>query len=102
MAFTIDPTTGALTLVPGFAFLANPGCRQPDLNVDGTGNYLYATEGIHDGRRVRLSRSIRTPELYPHSRKPVRFRRSTIQVDPAGTFFLTVASGGSSIEVVSD
>jgi hypothetical protein len=98
MAFTIDPTTGALTLVPGSPF-SNPSFQATSLNVDGTGNYLYATEGSTTGAVFGYTIDQNTGALSPIPGSPFALAAAQIQVDPAGTFLLSV-SGGTSIQVV--
>jgi hypothetical protein len=98
MAFTIDPNTGALTLVPGSPF-SNPSFQVTSLNVDGTGNYLYATAGSTTGAVFGYSIDQNSGALSPIPGSPFALGTGQVQVDPAGTFLLS-ASGGNSIQVV--
>jgi 6-phosphogluconolactonase (cycloisomerase 2 family) len=47
-SFTISSITGVLTLTPNSP-LTNNGMTPTNLAIDGTGNYVYATEVTHSG-----------------------------------------------------
>lgn len=99
MAFTIDATTGALTLVPGSPF-SNPNFRVTSLNVDGTGSYLYGTAGSTTGAVFGYLIDQNSGALSPISGSPFPLGTGQVQINPAGTFLLSLTSGGNSIEVI--
>jgi hypothetical protein len=99
LAFTIDATTGALTPVTGSPF-ANPGFEANSLTVDGTGHYLYATAGTTTGEVDGFLIDQTTGALSTILGSPFFLFSSQVQVDPAGTFLLSVDGGSSQIDVV--
>jgi 6-phosphogluconolactonase len=99
MAFTINANTGALTLVPGSPF-SNPTFRVTSLNVDGTGSYLYGTAGSTTGSVFGYSINQNSGALSPISGSPFPLGTGQVQINPAGTFLLSLASGGNAIEVI--
>jgi hypothetical protein len=99
VAFTIDASTGALTLVPGSPF-SNPGFSASSMNVDGTGSYLYATAGTTTGDVFGYFIDQNSGALSPIFGSPFPLGASQIQIDPTGTFLLSVTSGASQLDVV--
>jgi 6-phosphogluconolactonase (cycloisomerase 2 family) len=99
LVFTIDATTGALTPVTGSPF-ANPGFEANSLTVDGTGHYLYATAGTTTGEVDGFLIDQTTGALSTIAGSPFFLFSSQVEVDPAGTFLLSVDGGSSQIDVV--
>lgn len=99
VVFTIDGTTGALTPVSGSPF-SNPGFAANALHVDGTGNYLYAIAGTTTGEVFGYLIDQNTGALSPIPGSPFAVFASQAQVDPTGTFLLSVDGGSSQIDVV--
>ncbi|MGC2196030.1 MAG: hypothetical protein WA628_15240 [Terriglobales bacterium] len=97
-AFTISPSTGVLTLVPGSPF-PNPGYEATSLNVDGTGNYLYATAATSHGGTLGYLIDPNSGALSPILGSPFALEASQVQINPAGTFLLAV-NGANQIDVV--
>jgi hypothetical protein len=98
-AFTINASTGALTLAPGSPF-PNPGYEATSLNVDGTGNYLYATAATsHGAGTLGFLIDQNSGALSPILGSPFPLHASQVQINPAGTFLLAV-DGANQIEVV--
>jgi hypothetical protein len=97
VVFTINPTTGALSSV-GSPF-PNPGFEANALNVDGTGNYLYATAGTTTGEVDGFLVDQTTGALSAVAGNPFFLFASQIQVDNTGTFLVSV-SGATQIDVV--
>ena len=54
-SFTISSITGVLTLTPNSP-LTNNSMTPTNLVIDGTGNYVYATEVTHSGDVVWIRR----------------------------------------------
>ena len=98
MTFTIDPNSGALALAG--TPVSNPNFQVTSLVVDGTGNYLYGTAGSTSGAVFGYSIDQNSGALSPIPGSPFSLGVGQIQVDPTGTFLLTVISGGNLIEVV--
>ena len=98
VVFTIDSTTGVLTPVPGspFSSLASPS----RLKVDGTGHYLYASEGTSTGDIFGYLVDQNSGALSPIAGSPFPALANTIDVDPGGQILLAVASGGAQIDVI--
>ncbi len=96
--FVIDAATGALTLSPGSPF-PNPGYEPTSLNVDGTGNYLYATAATSRGGTVAYVIDQNTGALTTMIGSPFALHSSQVQINPAGTFLLSV-NGANQIDVV--
>lgn len=99
VAFTVDATTGALTPVAGSPF-ANPGFAANALRVDGTGHFLYANAGTTTGEVFGYLIDQNSGALSPIAGSPFATLASQIQVDPSGTFLLSVDGGSSQIDVV--
>lgn len=98
LAFTIDGTTGALTPVSGSPF-ANPGFAANRLKVDGTGHYLYASEGTITGDVFGYLIDQNSGSLSPILGSPFAIAATHFDVDPAGKFLLSVDGGSSQINV---
>jgi hypothetical protein len=98
VVFTIDSTTGVLTPVLGspFSSLSTPS----RLKVDGTGHYLYASEGTSTGNVFGYLIDQNSGGLSPIAGSPFAISANTIDVDSGGQFLLAVASGGAQIDVV--
>jgi len=97
-AFTINASSGALTLAPGSPF-PNPGYEATSLNVDGTGKYLYATAATSRAGTLGFLIDQNSGALSPISGSPFPLHSSQVQINPAGTFLLAV-NGANQIEVV--
>ena len=115
-AFTIDPTNGALTPVPGSPFLTPTyaGCTQfcsvspSDLAVDPSGQYLYAAENIQDsvagfkidtttGSLTNLPGSPYAEGTFNTSNTPKDAWRFSI--DPSGTFIYVADDEGNDFSI---
>jgi hypothetical protein len=97
-AFTINASTGALTLVPTSP-LSFPGYQATDLKIDGTGNYLYAiAAGTRQGTLGFLVDQ-NSGGLTPVSGSPFQYYATGIQINPAGTYMLAV-TGANQIDVI--
>jgi 6-phosphogluconolactonase (cycloisomerase 2 family) len=98
VVFTIDATTGVLTPVSGSPF---PTQSTPSrLKVDGTGHYLYASEGSSTGNIFGYLIDQNSGALSPIVGSPFGALANTIDVDSNGQFLLAVASGGAQIDVI--
>ena len=95
--FTINASTGALTLVTGSPFI-NLGFQPTILKVDGTGNYVYVVGSSHGGT-LGFVVDQNAGGLTAMSGSPFAYHASDIQVNPAGTFLLAV-NGGNHIDVI--
>ena len=97
-AFTINASTGALTLVPSSP-LSVPGYQATDLKIDGTGHFLYAiAAGTRQGT-LGFVVDQTTGSITPMSRSPFAYAANGIAVNPAGTFVLGV-TGANQIDVI--
>lgn len=97
-AYTINASTGALTLVPTSP-LSFPGYQATDLKIDGTGHYVYAiAAGTRQGTLGFLVDQT-TGSLTPTSGSPFAYAANGIAVNPAGTFALGV-TGANQIDVI--
>lgn len=97
-AFTINASTGALTLVTGSPF-SNPGYEATSLNVDGTGHYLYATAATTHAGTLGFLIDQNAGALTPMTGSPFPYHATQVQINPAGTFLLAV-NGANQIDVV--
>ena len=98
IVFTIDQTSGVLTPVSGSPFLSLAAPSR--LKVDGTGLYLYASEGTSTGNVFGYLIDQNSGALSPIAGSPFAIGANTIDVDSGGQFLLAVASGGGQIDVV--
>ena len=92
------PNHGALTAVSGSPFLSLAAASS--LAVDGTGKYLYASEGTSTGVSVRISHRSDPERSHPLPEAHFSIGATTIDVDQTGTFLLAVAGGSGQIDVV--
>jgi 6-phosphogluconolactonase (cycloisomerase 2 family) len=99
MEYTIDPGTGALSLVSGSPFL-NPNFRVTALLVDGSGNYLYGIAASTTGGVFGYLIDQNGGGISPIAGSPFPVGTGQIQTDPAGAFMLTVAGNANSINVI--
>ena len=86
IAFAIDPSTGALSGVPGAPFSAGSGTSA--IVIDPSGSFLYATNG-NDGTISAYSRDTTTGALTEIPGSPFPFAPGSpglIAIDPAAPF----------------
>ena len=97
-AFTINASTGALTLVAGSPF-TNPGYEPTDINIDGTGTYLYAIAATSRQGTLGYLIDQTAGALTPMSGSPFNYHANSVQINPTGTFMLAV-TGANQIDVI--
>ena len=97
-AYTINASTGALTLAPNSPLLVS-GYQATDLKIDGTGHYVYAiAAGTHQGTLgFVVDQNTGSLTLMPGS--PFPYSPNGIVANPAGTYVLAV-TGANQIDVI--
>jgi 6-phosphogluconolactonase len=95
--YTIDPTSGALSLVSGSTIASS--IAPSALYVDGTGSYLYGNGGTTNGEVYGFLVDQNTGGLSPIAGSPFSIGAKNIQVSPDGAWVL-VNSGASFIDVI--
>lgn len=93
--YTIDPNTGGLTLGSTITAL---GLSASSLNVDGTGNYLYATAGTTGGDVSGFLIDQNTGALSPVLGSPFSLNAKNIQITPDGAWVIST-DGSNSVDV---
>ena len=95
--YTINPTSGALSLVSGSTIAST--IAPSALYVDGTGSYIYGDGGTTTGELYGFSIDQNSGALSPIAGSPFSLGARDIQISPDGAWVL-VNSGASSIDVI--
>jgi 6-phosphogluconolactonase (cycloisomerase 2 family) len=97
-AYTIDPTTGVLTLVSGSPLVV-AGLSASSLNVDGSGSYLYATEGTAGGNVFGFLIDQNNGALSPIAGSPWAIDSRNVQISPDSAWLIST-TGSNSVDVI--
>src|SRR5207249_581754 len=87
---SIDQVTGELTVVAGLPFFTTAMQFVPFLTTDGTGKFLYATEGLGGTNTNVFSVDPTTGFLTPFIGNPVITPASFVQPEPNGNFLVGI------------
>jgi len=97
--FTINSTTGALTLSPNSP-LTNNNMAPTNLVIEGTGNYVYATEVSHNGDVFGFAVDQTTFDLTTLPGSPFFLGVTRLAAEPTGQY-LVANDGSSNVDVIT-
>lgn len=98
-SFTINSTTGALTLTPNSP-LTNNSVTPTNLVIEGTGNFVYATSVSQTGDVFGFAVDQTTFDLTTLPSSPFFLGVTRVAAEPTGQFLIAV-DGSSNVDVIS-